>query len=278
MSKPKIKNPSTWKGEEKKDPDDPKVRKKRLKYGWRRDLPDRRDRIYAAPIAPIKLPPSIDLRSKCPPVLNQGDIGSCVAHAIANAHLFSQKAQEAPVLFLPSRLFIYYNARAKIGTVNSDSGASIRDGIKSVVRQGVPPESCWPYVPRKFREKAPRPCYIEAMKHQALEYRRVLQQLSQLKGALASGRPVVFGFSVFESFESAAVTRTGKVPMPGADEDMLGGHAVLAVGYNDVSRRFTVMNSWGTSWGNRGYFTMPYEYLLDSNLSDDFWVVQTVEI
>lgn len=282
MTKPKPKKASkpkakVWEKKE-KNPDDPKVRKKRAKYGWRRDLVDPRDRIHLGTMPLVRLPPSVDLRTKFPPVLNQGNIGSCVAHAVGNAHLYSQKVQNAPTLFLPSRLFIYYNARAKINAINSDSGCTIRDAIKSIGRQGAPPESCWPYIEKKFREKAPRACYMEALKHQAIDYRRVLQSLSQLKNCLAAGQPFVFGFSVFESFESAAVSRTGKAPMPATNEDMLGGHAVLCIGYDDHSRRFIIQNSWGVSWGNKGYFTLPYEYLLDPNLADDFWMLQTVEV
>ena len=103
------------------------------------------------------------------------------------------------------------------------------------------------------------------------------QELSQLRGCLAAGFPFVFGFSVYEAFESDAVAKNGRVPMPKAKEKMLGGHAVLAVGYDHPKRRFIVRNSWGPTWGQQGYFTMPYEYLLDSNLSDDFWTIKLVQ-
>jgi C1A family cysteine protease len=111
-----------------------------------------------------------------------------------------------------------------------------------------------------------------------VSYQRVLQTPTQMKGCLASGYPFVFGFSVYESFESPAVTKTGVVPLPSPGESMLGGHAVLAVGYDDERQRFLAMNSWGSAWGERGYFTIPYTYLTDAGLSADFWTVRVVEV
>jgi C1A family cysteine protease len=205
-------------------------------------------------------------------------LGSCTANAIANAHLFEQRKQNAAQPFLPSRLFIYYNERVMEGTVHSDSGAMIRDGIKSIAKQGVCSEKQWPYTIAKFTRKPAQTCYKEALKHQAVLYQRLVPTLTQLKGCLASGYPFVFGFTVYESFESPEVTRTGTAPMPASGEQVLGGHAVLAVGYDDAIQRFIVMNSWGTSWGMQGFFTMPYAYLTDTNLADDFWTVRLVEV
>jgi C1A family cysteine protease len=257
-------------------------------YGWIPDLPDRRDYQFSSPLfLPAELPEKVDLSSLCPPVYDQGELGSCTANAIGAAHHFDQMKQAlkrclggiARIVgaFIPSRLFIYFNERVMEGTVDEDAGASIRDGIKSIARLGVPPESEWPYVIAKFRTKPPAACYAHALKHQALTYYRVARSLSEMKGCLAAGYPFVFGFSVYESFESAKVTKTGEVPMPKAEERLLGGHAVLAVGYNDKTQRFIVRNSWGTKWGMKGYFTMPYDYLVDSDLADDFWTVRLVE-
>ena len=248
------------------------------KYGWIPDLPDARDHMFAAPVKVLAaLPTKVDLRPQCPAVLDQGDLGSCTANAIANAHLFEQLKEQALKPFSPSRLFIYYNERAMEGTVNIDSGAMIRDGIKSIAKQGVCSEPMWPYVIAKFTKKPTAKCYREALKHQAISYQRLVQIASQLKGCLAAGYPFVFGFTVYESFETNAVAKTGTVPMPLPKEKVLGGHAVLAVGYDDATQRFLVMNSWGTGWGMQGFFTMPYLYLTDPHLSSDFWTVRLVE-
>ena len=99
-----------------------------------------------------------------------------------------------------------------------------------------------------------------------------------MKSCLAEGYPFVFGFTVYESFESEAVAKSGKLNMPKKGEAQVGGHAVMAVGYSDSSKRFIVRNSWGTSWGLNGYFTMPFDYLLNENLSDDFWTIRLVEV
>jgi C1A family cysteine protease len=184
-------------------------------YGWIPDLPDARDHMYAAPPQVLAtLPPQVDLRPHCPPVLDQGNLGSCTANAIANAHLFDQQQQKARGVFLPSRLFIYYNERAMEGTVRVDAGAMIRDGIKSLAQQGACAEKRWPYLIAKFAHKPTKPCYTDAMKHQAVSYQRLVPTLPQLQGCLASGFPFVFGFTVYASFESTEVARTGTVPMP----------------------------------------------------------------
>ena len=254
------------------------MERKIQQYGWVPDLPDARDHMYAAPQPVLATMSSkVDLRPQCPPVLDQGALGSCTANAIANAHLFDQRKQQAQEPFVPSRLFIYYNERAMEGTVHSDAGAMIRDGIKSIAKQGVCSEKQWPYTIAKFTRKPTHACYKEAQKYQAVSYQRLVQTLTQLKGCLASGYPFVFGFTVYESFESQAVTQTGTVPMPAASEQVLGGHAVLAVGYDDPTQRFIVMNSWGTDWGMHGFFTIPYAYLTDTDLSADFWTVRLVE-
>lgn len=249
------------------------------RYGWIPDLPDQRDHLYAAPQPALaKLPVKVDLRSKCPPVFNQGQLGSCTANAISAAHQFDQMKQKKSKVFTPSRLFIYYNEREIEGTINQDAGAMIRDGIKSIAKLGVAAETAWPYVIAKFATRPPKKCFEVALANQALSYQRLTPVLSQLKGCLAAGYPFVFGFSVYESFESEAVVKSGVVPMPnGGTEKQLGGHAVMAVGYDDGKQRFIVRNSWGTGWGIKGYCTFPYAYLLDANLCSDFWTVRVVE-
>src|SRR5262252_10686573 len=244
-------------------------------YGWARDLPDARDVVYAAPLLRFAqgLPPIVDLRPNCPPVYDQGQLGSCTANAIGAAIQFDQQKQGTPS-FVPSRLFIYYNERVIERTVSQDAGAQIRDGMKAVATLGAPPETDWPYDIKRFAVAPPANAFADAKKDIVSAYTRVAQNLAQFQGCLASGYPFVFGFTVYESFESQAVAKNGKVPMPKPKEKLLGGHAVLAVGYDDPSKRFLVQNSWGTGWGMKGYFTIPYPYLTDSNLADDFWTIK----
>jgi C1A family cysteine protease len=248
-------------------------------YGWVPDLPDGRDLLYGAPIVALgELPTKVDLRPQCPPVYDQGQLGSCTANAIAAALEFDQMREKAKKPFVPSRLFIYFNERAIEGTVKSDSGAQIRDGVKSVAQQGACKEEKWPYDIGAFAQKPSPQCYAEGVKNQAILYLRVGQSLSQMKGCLAEGFPFVFGFTVYESFESAEVAKTGHAGMPRAKESVLGGHAVLAVGYDEKNQWFIVRNSWGKKWGMSGYFTLPYPYLLQSSLASDFWTIRSVEV
>ena len=249
----------------------------RAGYGWVPDLPDQRDYRYAAPRAALAaLPAKVDLRAQCPPVYDQGQLGSCTANAIAGAIEFERLKQKLAD-FTPSRLFIYYNERVLEHTVASDSGAQIRDGIKSVARQGDCPETEWPYTIGKFKSKPPAACYADALKYKVVSYQRVTPSLAELKGCLASGWPFVFGFTVYESFESAAVAKSGHAPLPKSGEATVGGHAVAGVGYDDAKQWFIVRNSWGGQWGLKGYFTLPYAYVADANLADDFWTIRLVQ-
>lgn len=247
------------------------------RYGWQRDLPDHRDFLFTAPLATLgPLPAKVDLRPQCPPVYDQGQLGSCMANAIAAAIQFDRLKQKISD-FAPSRLFIYYNERVMEHSVASDSGAQIRDGIKSVGQQGDCPETEWPYVVAKFKSKPAAACYKDALKYKVVSYQRVTQTMGQLKGCLAAGFPFVFGFTVYESFESPAVAKTGRAPLPKTGEQIVGGHAVVGVGYDDAKQVFIVRNSWSASWGLKGYFTLPYAYLSDPNLASDFWTVRVVQ-
>src|ERR1019366_9337023 len=113
--------------------------------------------------------------------------------------------------FVPSRLFIYYNERVMENSVNSDAGAQIRDGIKSIANQGDCPEKEWPYDIAKFTSKPGAECYQDAIKYKAVQYQRVPQILNQMKGCLASGYPFVFGFSVYTEFENESAAETGEI-------------------------------------------------------------------
>jgi C1A family cysteine protease len=256
------------------------------RYGWRPDLPDHRDFLYAAPPTAAALPTKVDLRPQCPPVYDQGQLGSCTANAIAGAIEFDQKRQKLPE-FTPSRLFVYYIERVLEGASPAvDGGAQIRDGIKAVAAQGACKETSWPYddhntdptpCPKcKFARKPTPKCFTEAKQHLIKVYQRLNPAvIGGLKGCLAAGYPFVFGFTVYESFESPQVAKTGIVPMPVPKEKAVGGHAVMAVGYDDSAQQFIVRNSWGDGWGMQGYFMMPYAYATNTNLADDFWTIQT---
>lgn len=248
--------------------------RKIARFGWKPDIPDHRD-LKIGHIFSGSLPSHVDLRPGCPPVVDQGDLGSCTANAIAAALLFAEiKQDEAPVPL--SRLFIYYNERVMEGTVNQDAGAEIRDGMKSVAEKGACLELAWPYDVDRFTTEPDNVAYFDALRRRAIQYLRLEQGRTQMETCLAAGFPVVFGFTVYESFESDGVARTGVVSMPGRHDRPVGGHAVLLVGYDRDAQTFIVRNSWGTDWGQDGYFTLPYEYLLDPNLADDFWTVRRV--
>ena len=247
------------------------------RYGWRPDHPDMRDFLLA--VEPAKaLPRKVSLRTQMPPVYDQGQLGSCTANSIGAILEFNELKQAEPNAATPSRLFIYYNERAMEGTVSQDSGAEIRDGIKSVAQLGAPPETAWPYVITKFAKKPPARAYKVALKHQAIRYARVLQTEMGIQNVLAAGYPVSFGFTVYESFESD-VGPDGIVPMPAPDESTLGGHAVVAIGYRQIKRQlyFECRNSWGPDWADDGYFWLPASYVTSRSLAQDFWVIEQVE-
>jgi C1A family cysteine protease len=259
---------------------------KKRGLGWLPDLPDRRDVIFRPATEALRLvqlakPARVDLRELCPPIYDQGQLGSCTANALAGAFDFDRRRQGQPFM-TPSRLFIYWNERYMEGTVESDAGARLRDGIKSLYVLGVPPETDWSYTIDKFRDKPSEKAYGDAEKSQALQYQRIVtphdNPTHDMLACLNEGYPFVTGISVYESFEGDEADRTGEVPLPAPDERLLGGHAVLIVGYDLGRKRFIGRNSWGTKWGDKGYFTLPFEYLTNRGLASDMWVIRTVEV
>jgi C1A family cysteine protease len=246
-------------------------------FGWKPDLPDQRDLKlidYEQNLIDISLP--VDLRNNCPPVYDQGLLGSCTANAIAGAFQFELMKQNAPA-FIPSRLFIYYNERVIENSVNNDSGASLRDGMNSVSQQGVCDEVIWPYVINEFTQKPFQACYTAALNNVINSYYSLDYDLNQMKSCLTRGYPFIFGFTIYQSFDSDQVRETGVLNLPGGDESVLGGHAVVAVGYDDSQGgRFIVRNSMGPNWGMDGYFTIPYDYVLNDSLASDFWTIRLV--
>jgi len=239
-------------------------------YGWLPDIPDQRDYLYGAIRPVIKLPDKIDLRGLCSAVEDQGNLGSCTAQALAGNIEFLDNRTDSLYTDV-SRLFIYYNERVIQDTIEYDSGASLRNGIKTLKNEGVCHEENWPYIISRFDKKPPKKCYAEAKQHLIQSYHRIYA-LGEMLACLAEGYPFVFGFTVYESFESAKVKKTGIVDMPKKDEIVLGGHAVMAVGYDKTKKRFLVRNSWGRSWGIDGYFTMPFGY--PESLAGDFWTIR----
>jgi len=246
--------------------------------GWRPDLPDARDYYYASSRSILAaLPIKVDLRNQCPPIFDQGQLGSCTANSSGSMwqYIAYMTGKDS---FTPSRLFLYYNTRLLEGTEDWDSGAYLRNTMKSLVNDGICDEAIWTYEDNspKFTQRSPNPCYTEGKKHQLLSYQRVLQNMQQIKGCLAEGFPFVFGFNVFESF--LTITNDGIMPMPDFNgESSIGGHAVMVVGYDDTKQMAIVRNSWGDNWGDKGYFYMPYSYLIDNSLCDDFWTIRIVE-
>lgn len=251
-------------------------KKKKRVYGWKRDKHDIRDFKYTASVG-VNLPSFVDLAGGCPAVYDQGDLGSCTANAIGAAIEYDQLKENKAWDFMPSRLFIYYNERAMEGTVHEDSGAAIRDGVKSVNTHGVCKEILCPYIPSKFTVKPSEQAYKEAIFHKTLQYAKLDNtKINDLKKCLSGGLPFVFGFTVYEYFESPEMAKTGILKMPGPKEQNLGGHAVMCVGYDDAKKAFMVRNSWGPNWGQKGYFWMPYEYMTSPVLASDFWVINSV--
>lgn len=241
------------------------------KYHWKRDHLDSRDHLFTAQ-APT-LPLRIDLRTYASAIEDQGQLGSCTGNAIAGAiELIDKKNNKRLDV---SRLFIYYEERVLEGTINYDAGAYIRDGIKVTYTKGAPLESLWPYNIRKWATKPTTAAYTDALKRKVTGYQRCVN-FTAVKNALALGNPVVIGFDVYESFET--IGSNGIMTYPNlASEQLLGGHAVLLVGYNDDTQRFIARNSWGTSWGDKGYFYMPYQVIQNSGMSSDFWVISAVK-
>ena len=246
------------------------MKKYPYRLGWIKDKPDSRDLNFSVQFRlPAKLPPSADLRSGCSPVEDQGQLGSCTAQALIGALEYLEIQANAPFADL-SRLFVYYNERPD-PTV--DSGAQIRDGIKSLAKIGVCREDSWPYAIDQFAVKPPDACYRAAGNHVIDKYHR-LQTLNDMKSCLAMGFPFVAGISVYKSMMSDDVAKTGSVPAPSLWERIsgpIGGHALCFVGYCDADKTMTFRNSWGAEWGDLGYGTIPYGYI--QPYLTDAWVI-----
>lgn len=253
-----------------------------MKFGWKKDTLDKRDLKYKQ-VRPLKslfiLPCKADIRTMygTSPIFDQGELGSCTANATSSAIWYVRKKQFNFGGEAASRLFLYYNSRKEENTIFSDEGAMMRTSIKCAAKYGVVPELLWRYHAEKFTNEPPQNLYEVAEKNQVLKYYRLSNNLRELKSCIASGYPFVFGFQVFESFMTREVETTGYMKLPMEGEQDYGGHAVLGVGYNDKNKYFVVQNSWGTRWGDKGFFYMPYEYITNAAFADDFWTIRIME-
>ncbi len=266
--------------------------------GWLRDLPDFRDyteeneaiqsqlaKIGVAKPEQVSLPATIDLRAHCSPIENQGTLGSCTANAVVGlVEYFERRAHGT---FIDgSRLFLYKATRDLLHWTG-DTGAYLRSTMGALALFGVPPEEYWPYQIAAFDNEPTAFCYSFAQNYQAISYYRLdppgtspTTLLTRIKSNLAAGLPSVYGFTVYSSIAQAGTT--GRIPYPGPGEKVLGGHAMLVIGYDDklkianstagtsTTGALIVRNSWGTGWGDHGYGALPYDYV-KYRQAVDFW-------
>ena len=248
-------------------------------YNHKKGKPDPRDLKFSVQLrlaAKVNLPLSLDFRvtntKLIPMVLDQGNLGSCTANAASNALRFLLRKEKIKD-WQPSRLYIYWFSRFIEGTTNEDSGAYIRDVMTAIHTYGACDEVLLPYNVNRYRIKPSNSNIRAATPHtRDFKYLSVDLNLTAIKQCLFAGFPIVFGIEVYESFETDTVARTGMVPMPNeATEMLLGGHAVTMYGYDDTRRVFIVMNSWGIGWGDKGFFYLPYDYLI---YMSDLWTMK----
>lgn len=245
-------------------------------YGWKPASPELRAAVHAKVgghtlgrvnrEAPL---PAVYEVQGTGPVLDQGQLGSCGPNAM-DSLLF-----KAGVGFDASRLFTYYETRKLMGTVREDSGVINSQMVQAVHDAGFVPESEWPYRVERFKTKPSAKVVRDAKARAGAKFVAVAVSVADVKTALAQDLPVLVGINVYESFESDAVDKSGDVPMPGADEQLLGGHDVVVVGWDDGAKRFKFKNSWSESWGAKGFGTLPYDYV--TGQGSDFWALLGVK-
>jgi C1A family cysteine protease len=238
------------------------------KYTLAEDRIDWRDRYYKP--ADTSIRESVDFRLAASGIEQQSDLGSCTSQAIVGAFELILK-RDYPESFVElSRLFLYYNTRLQDSNINEDVGAYPRDALKVAKRYGICTEKLWPYDISKFRIRPTPECYRDGLSRTIDQYHR-LSSLNDVLGALNAEEPVIAGIDVFDSFEQ--ITPSDPVlEMPGPDEEPIGAHAVLFVGYDLEKRQILVRNSFGPTWGDGGYFWIPFDYC--ANYLTDAWTIK----
>lgn len=217
------------------------------------------------------LPASVDLRTtgKVSPIYDQGQLGACTAFAMGKGLRETLTNLNGGTAKPLSALYLYYKERERMGTINEDSGSLMIDGMEVLKANGDCLDSTLPYEVAKFREAPSAQADTEAADHKITSF-SLLTGLDELKGQLAKGNPAVFGYVVYKSFMTPAVATTGKMPMPVPNEQVLGGHAIMIVGYDDAQQVLIIKNSWGKGWGDKGYFYMPYAYVTPERVDEIF--------
>jgi C1A family cysteine protease len=252
----------------------------KFKFGCSKDKEDSRD-LKFIPKASAVTPQPIDLRPQCPPVRNQGSLGSCTAFATTAMVNFVRMKQKLSGL-LPACLFTYYATRKIQNTIAEDSGATSRDALKSTVANGIAPEETWPYVEAKFAENPPKNVWDEAEKHQTLSYKSLTNTKEDILSCLSEGYPFTFGMYAYDSFVGFYTALTGDVMMPAEGEQIVGGHCMVAVGWYEQDEqsgaiKIIVQNSWGNEWGDKGYCHIPLDFFLTENVFD-LWTMRSSEL
>ncbi len=242
--------------------------------GYKAVSPSNSAPVYASTLRAENLPSKVDLRKYMTRIEDQGQIGSCTANATAGAYEYLLSRNQGVSDYDVSRLFLYYNTRAIRHWENQDSGGVIQDVLVTLNRDGICSEKTWPYIESQFKQKPSQQSYEEALKNRISKYERIPLDLASWKSVLAEGYPIIFGVSVYSSFMNP---RNGRIPLPGSNEENMGGHAMCCVGYSDPDRVFIVRNSWGHQWGDGGYCYIPYDYMMNPGLNDgDSWVIYDV--
>lgn len=246
------------------------------RFGWRGDSGDKPVRMMAPAAWPIEEPAAkSDLSRGMPRAYNQGAIGSCVAQGTAAAWSYAHNLSTRDQYDV-SRLMIYYEARKAIGTTSWDSGSQIVDAVNWLQRWGSCKESLWPYDVRKFTQKAPNAAYTEAKKHKVLSARKVDNTDGRsIRLALTNGYPVVVGSLVYNGIYKIT-SRNYLLEMPRSGERPVGGHCYIICGHDDVKGIYRAQNSWGTGWGDKGFFNVPQAYIHSGRITEDCWTLLSV--